>query len=537
MLRALQRLLGAVGPSGAERHAPSERGRPSEIDAVVIPTANRPELLARCVEEHAAFRALTSRYHEVIVADDTREPATRARTRALLSEIADRHDAPIRYAGLEEKKAFVAALVAECEHDGVAPSVVRFAFAARDAERTVGANRNVLLAATAGRRVLSADDDTSLRVATSKDATPGLRLHGGYTPDAIEAFSSREAALERATTDFSTALGEVESLLGVDVAKCVELARAAGGCDLSRAGARLESAVWAGQGSVGIVSLGQCGDAAVGGPGLWLVQRGAARRALCDEPGTLEAALASRAVVRAADVPTITDANRLLAAMVGLDNREWLPPFFPTGRNQDGLFCAVTRAVLPEALVAHSRYAIAHDPPETRTFSRADAGFLPKRACDLVGMLAEACKLEPAGSAPEDRIRLLGDWLVRLGRSETERRAVLRALWRNRAAGAIRHYRALLAEHGSQPRSWASLVEAEIDAHERDLERDAPIVATDLGRTVDAAEPALAVALVGYGELLSAWPTIVRAAGRIAPLPLVPRAPRVGAAARAGAGA
>src|SRR5580658_10909364 len=74
-----------------------------------------------------------------------------------------------------------------------------------------------------------------------------------------------------------------------------------------------------------------------------------------------------------------------MTAFAGLDNRELLPPFLPTGRGEDNLMAAILTRCFPGACVAHLPRGLVHAPLEPRSFwpgeiarsgSGIDAGFL-----------------------------------------------------------------------------------------------------------------------------------------------------------------
>jgi FkbH-like protein len=143
------------------------------IASIGVVTANRPEALLRALESYAENARHHGRAPDLVVVDDSRAPAMRAANRGALAALSRARGASraIRYAGTEEKEAFLRALGAF----DVPPDVARFALLPDVTDTTtVGANRNALLLDAVGDLVFSADDDTLCRLAAPPDSDPAL---------------------------------------------------------------------------------------------------------------------------------------------------------------------------------------------------------------------------------------------------------------------------------------------------------------------------------------------------------------------------
>src|SRR6266545_4247447 len=147
---ALRQLLAQAVPAGLLvseaalvegllRVAPADRCR---ITAVAVPTRDRVASLADNLPTYVEDALAHGRTVRWLVADDSVDPAVGASCRALLRDLQARHGIEVAYAGVEEKRAFAAALTRE----GVDPDLL--AFALFDPERigyTPGANQNAIL--------------------------------------------------------------------------------------------------------------------------------------------------------------------------------------------------------------------------------------------------------------------------------------------------------------------------------------------------------------------------------------------------------
>ena len=101
---------------------------------------------------------------------------------------------------------------------------------------------------------------------------------------------------------------------------------------------------------------------------------------------------------------------------MGLANTAMVPPFLPTGRNEDGLFGLTLSAVDRNAVVGHIPYAVLHD--STRPARYGKYGFVSAsqtRIADLMIHLVNAWTRSTRAAAPERRLARLANWLADLG--------------------------------------------------------------------------------------------------------------------------
>ncbi len=167
-----------------------QRARPGDrvgkIELICIPTANRATVFERAARSYLGNARQYGHRPELVVADDSSDPAVQAEYRVILAGLAGEFDVPVSYAGPEEKRAYAVHLA---RASGVPLAVTEFALLNpfRIGYRP-GANRNALLLHAAGRACFSADDDTVCRPVPGPAKPWSLRLTDVPDPTTIRPY-------------------------------------------------------------------------------------------------------------------------------------------------------------------------------------------------------------------------------------------------------------------------------------------------------------------------------------------------------------
>lgn len=494
---------------------------PAPLDLVAIPTSDRPETAARAARSLLVHARAHGRPIELLVADGSRDPATRAAYRGRLADLAREYGATIAYAGADERRALVARLAAR----GVDPELAAFALWSDDhAHMSYGAGRNASLLHAVGRRVLCVDDDVIARPVGPCDPLPGLALFTGegegyanYQPQDIRFYPDRDAALADARWRDEDLLAAHARVLGRPLPALIAAVPEGEPVELDDC---LDPAILrrlrAGQGRVRVSFQGLLGDLGWYAPTWCLLFEGDNReRLLASEATYLRAITSSREALRVVRRATVGDGRYCQGAILGLDHTGPLPPFFPVGRYEDGVFRTTLRALDEAALFGHVPSALVHAPPSQRTWERDD--IWRTGGWTRIGELVVQCvRAYPAPGTPA----ALGAHLRALGRlAPADFRAfVAQRLWRQKALYAA-HLEALLERHGHAPRYWADDVRRHLDALAAHAARPEYPAPRDL---LDASgDPATALAVAQrlvdrFGALLAAWPELCSVAAALA---------------------
>lgn len=461
-------------------------------------TRDRLPSLVACLESYLGNCRRHARSPEFVVADDSSIAEAPDRTKAALRELADRYNAPIRYAGRQEKSRFAAALAAE---SAVSREIIDFAlFGDERCALSTGANRNSLLLDAADTLMLAVDDDTLCRIAAEPEDKAALTFFSGYDPTEFWFFPDRGRATQSVRLVDVDVLGCHEALLGSAVADL--------GVDAETSG------------RVAMTLHGLVGDSGMASPRYYLTLTGASRDRLVVSPQAYRSAFESREVVRSVRQPTITAGPFCMTTFVGLDNRLLLPPFFPVQRNSDGIFGIMLRKCMHGSHVAFLPWILLHAPEPPRMFVPdemwADAATV--RMADIVIACVLAHEMRTGHVTTATRWTDLGKHLRWLGSlSYPDFEAWVRTTQHVRNFAFITALHGQLQTYGASPGFWADDVKRMIEVMSKASTDADYLVPQDLrqGRDADTARR-LGQELVGkFGELLEAWPTLVDAAKRL----------------------
>jgi hypothetical protein len=483
-----------------------------DISALAIVTMDRPRLLERCLRSYVRHCQEWARRPEVLVVDDSRTETGAAANRAVLARLRTELGCRVRYVGADEKQRMRARLIA----NGLDRRIVTFALPIRPEGYAAGGNRNAVLLATAGRAVLSVDDDTEC----SPWSNPGVRLDGvefwGHSDARRHRFfASRDDARPSAAVD-ADLMGAHERLLGQPLSAL--FAPAAG-----RAAVRepCEHVLEALSGHlpaarVRLTFAGLAGDSAVDCAYRLLFHSGDARAQMLSSEAIHRLALDSREVRRVVDCATVTHWSWCMTYCIGMDNTELLPPFSPRTYCEDGLFGALLAMCDPHAFFGHIPYGIVHDSERASSYGgdgQTSASCI--RMWDVLLALLGRWHAPPTARESGDRLRAIGAYLAGLGDvSRSEFDDLLRTAVLERRCGDIAALDADLAAARRAPRYWRAEVRAYRDRFLASVARPGFFVPIEFSRSASAEDACRDVQayVCDFGRLLSEWPDMVDAA-------------------------
>ena len=398
----------AKGPLGAGR-----AGLGGRISTLGIPTADRPEHLERCLDSYTEHAVAHQRGLEVIVVDGSQDAAHRAANERAIRRRGTQAGVGLRYIGPDQQVALRAALAAR----GADRKVVDFALTTGTPGFSAGASRNILLVVTAGRMGLHVDDDT-LCVPWTEDARrPGVDLFGHGDPRRTAFCVTREEAIETGRPANVDLFEEHERMLGQSIQHVLDAAGSQ--YDVSNACPHLMAALAENRSeAVRMTLAGIAGDSGEYCPYNVLFRGGAAKEQLVSDPRKLALALSSREVSRVVQRQTVTHFNMCMMYCAGLDNRSALPPFPPTGRNEDGVFGALVGLCLPGGFLGHVPFGIVHDSEPRRGTERSTIVSASQlRTSEVLLAVLRRC---PASSSSDtsERMRHVGTYLEDVARAD-----------------------------------------------------------------------------------------------------------------------
>lgn len=378
--------------------------RHEAISVLAVVSADRPTTLRESLSSYLGHCAEHRYAGCIAVADGSRRDGIA--TRMVVDEVARRHARAVAYWGDSTRAAIINSL-----RDAEIPdSVLSFALIPiHTTATTVGTVRNLVVLSTAGRTLITADDDTRCDLwAHAARESARLVFAGHKDPSQVDFFESRAEALESRPRCSDSLVSAHERLLGRSAfdlfadagdqvafdEPCLELLAAV---SPSRPGARVR-----------ITVAGIAGD-----NGQTCVYRsmpidGPFRRDLSRAPERFRLATTSREVRKIAASPTVGHLPGAMLYCAGIDNSDVVPPFLPMGRNEDGLFRRLLRVTAPDTLVGYIDIGVVHD---SHRQSEYPAGLIESasttRLSDLIAAVISrivdsrsgVCSLEALGRA------------------------------------------------------------------------------------------------------------------------------------------
>jgi len=495
------------------------RQRPRQsapINSMVWCTRDRPRELARSLESFLT-KGFDSSPPRLIVCDDSTDPDAARKTEEALLNAPGGSTIPLErrfHVGAAVKKRIIAALKEHGAREGISPDVIEFILSNRfNVPNSAGANRNFALLLTAGEVFHSTDDDT-LALAAFGDTPNKLKLSSDFNPTVTDLFASDEQCSAAIPARDCRILGEHERFLGkgvADIAREVEDS----GVLLSSCTSSFAHEIVSGDGAVVMTSAGAVGDSGFGNPRIIFHLDGSRRERYVQDTGAYEVLRLSRIVFRRAECPVITDSPWLVTLNHAVDNRGFVPPTFPFGRNSDGFLGVLLRACRPAAFIMHLPLGIRHIPAEPRTFSESDLHVFVPRICDFMIQAAQGARRGPLVRSTADRVTMLAAHFRAFGSlSSHDFDDATRSVWMSFADRYISNMEMRLNNYGHSPEPWATDVERHIESIIAFLRARGPIIPPEFtaaqlaATTVDEQRELFRRSVGLFGEALDAWPTL-----------------------------
>ena len=332
-----------------------------EIATAAIITADRPRLLARCLESLVSNCALGRSQPRILIVDGSRQDRNRIVNRRAVRESAARTQLEVDYVGPDQARGLRARLAAR----GIPRSTLRFALTPGG----TGANRNLAVLMAGGSNLLMIDDDVICTPWSLAARESGVAIAGTAELRDIRFFPTRRAALRMGRPAPISVIDAHGQLLG---ATSLDLVSGALGDIVTASPDGLWSTIEKGaEYRVRASFAGLAGDSGTSCPHHLLFATGALKEKLTTDSVTFATALRSREIIRIAKRNVVTRVPNCMAACMALANDAPLPPFLPFGRNEDGLFGVMLHFIDRTALFGHLSYGIVHDSSRASAYASA----------------------------------------------------------------------------------------------------------------------------------------------------------------------
>ena len=486
---------------------------PRMIDVVSWCTKDRPAELARSMGSFLDSATRHGHAPQVLVCDDSHDPAVQEKNRATVAKEGRERGLTTRYLGLNEKRELAGGLLS-CGND-ISPEFLEFAlFGLPGFSDTTGANHNALLLATRGQAVFNTDDDTLCEFARSPEAgAEGFELSSAPDSTVTSFYLDAASLAEGIAFEDSDVLSAQAALLGgitsdrFPAAPRIDSMTAQFVLRLMNRSCR-----------VAAVACGVCGDCGLWDPRYLLRLTAGSRDRLIQSEAMYRAASSNRLLLRVVPHATVSSSTYFHAGCVTLDNRLLLPPFFPVGRNCDGVFAQTLRTLLPDLFIAHVPLAVRHEPPGLRQFEPGSIRRMTFRFAELINLVLADCAAHVSHASGADALEDASQFLEEVASLPGgDFLTYVRSRYLPHLSRYISELETLLAVHKASPKFWAEDVESLLETLVKLPTRRDFCIPSDLreGRS-DEEVLTLARQLTDrFGGLLSAWPEMIEAAAHI----------------------
>lgn len=474
----------------------------NSINTMAVITCDRPQRLRNALNSYIqSSRHGSLRY---VVVDDSRSISSQNANLAISAEIARSTGARIEVWGAKQRRELAHYL----ETTGIRRELIEFLIPISSQFRSHGGSRNLLTLLTQGENVLCVDDDTSNKTWQPPDRNAACRLCGH--PSFLDVRFVKDEQLQEcidtsSQVDLTSEVGEWLGLsLGDLGGKTLDTTLA---CD------RL---LWSYHArphefNVKFVFPGIVGSSGLQSTTGYLFSLGETRQLMASTPEMYAQALQGSSVVRMSPTATIThDYTKCMMTAFAFNSDSDIPPFFPFGRNEDGLFGAMIGRLHPEHLSAHLPIAVLHE--GNRESCMRKLNFVgPVRIADLfIQLLAEGPTL--GFDSVDLRYAVLGEYLSKLGSKSQQdfREDLVRCV----AAFQCRHIDWVERELKSNfpyPTEWRRDLEVWCNTTRSRLASGDLIIPTDLADESNPIDQIQSMLLL-FGESITQWPRITYAA-------------------------
>jgi hypothetical protein len=477
------------------------------VNDIAIVTRSRAQYLKDVIQSIADCYMSHPKTIRINVYDGSPDARSRQQNVRVCSGFKDYPFVCVRYLGSEDRPQYAAALHRET---GVAKDIIDVALAVHPShQNTTGGTRNLALLSLAEMPFVFFDDDVVVRVCNAAGSKQGIRFESKRPPVDTIVHGSLSDAIASKNFYVTDVLALHEQFLGLGFSRV-------GATSLSGSILRSRNEMPDDKPRVCVTQMGIVGHSGQSSPHWILSVQGAMRQSIIEDEAQYGIACASRYVTRIVDMFTVADSGFCMTYALGMDNRELLPPFFPTGRNSDGSFGVALRAISPERYIGHLPVGIIHRGSDSKQFAMnaiwKDASRI--RTSDIVIAIYRSTSPPPGMIDPEGRYYSMGKLFVDIAQCSPN----VFARWLQECINEIYHlrmsrYLQLLEIFGNLPGYWAHDVTRSLARLQRAVSTDVVISEDYLsaGRDAESIKQTQA-ALLAYGSLLQAWPALRKAA-------------------------
>jgi hypothetical protein len=465
-------------------------------------TADRPETLARLLESLLQSSGLSA-HSELLLIDDSRDPALAGENRSRVEEFNLRSAKSVFYVGPELQASLLSRLHDALPQHGDSIDYLLARQRWGDAP-TYGRARTLGLLLTVGYRAIFLDDDILCQALPPPDLREALRFgHAGERKAVF--YPDREAMLGSAGRLAESPLALHADLLGRSIG---EVSGSAARLDLQHCEAAMALQFDAGS-RVIVTQCGSWGDPGTADPHWALRLQRDSLELLASSGSALGTMLEARACWFGCSGPTIMK-NAFMSQMTGLDNAQMLPPYFPAYRAEDQLFGSMLNAMHPHSAVFEFGWGVPHLPPEERGAGALRRPIPPVPGLGLAARLVDSLVDYSATLTPQQNLERIAAQLDQVASySLPDLEAQFRTLFAVAQGEQFRHLQQLKEATGELPApNWQAYLDRALEEVQGALQTAADFTTLGGGLAREEVHARVSESSRGFAAALRAWPAM-----------------------------
>jgi hypothetical protein len=471
-----------------------------------IPTANRPERLAVCLQTFIDNLEKNGRQDASILVMEDQEDT---QNKEVVQKLSASSRISLELYGSQHRAMLMNWLE---KHTAVPREIVEFGLAVPKVLKTAMPARNAFTLMTLGNYIFQTDDDTRCAYAVGQPLNENTIVTAGNEPCEGWFYADHESVLREHSFDRDIDFLAVhEDLLGKSVSSA---ARRAAKVSWQQVTPELLTSVHAGPGHIGLTSTGCIGDSGLYASGSYLIASTDETLArMCQNDKAYHNAVQSGKIMRVPLAKTISRGEYFQGMSYAVDNTQLQPPYFPMGRNADGVSALLYLLSDSQSWIGHLPWAIYHQTDADRKSYLVEhtEQFSRLRLSDILIYVLKSSA--PPGPAERRHALIhMGEQLTSFGEMPADSfRAYVRAEFVRIQTATLRFLDEKLASHAGKYPQWEKDVRTMSANIKRSISDEISIIPVDLEAEVgsNSALNFTQEAIKNYGQLLCFWEGMV----------------------------
>ena len=489
--------------------------------SVSVITNDRPQFLKAAIETIVNALAKHNVKIPITVFDDSVETTIADQNSETVKQTSENLYPNISYFGKKEKDSFLDALFKKTEAHGIEKKLLDFALYGRDEFKICkgpGGNRNISILKSAGKKIISFDDDIEIiSNAEKRDASFSNKdISFDKNPEA-ELFDDMKKA-EKILSNFDK--DPLASFFETTGAYTKELLE-----DAINSGAKIDTEEFRADTGYSIEKTGGKIIATMAGlyGGRWFsrigkiyTNNGANRTRFYKKKSVYQNIKKNPLVSLFSSSIRISNAPLLITSAYSIDlSGITAPPFPPSGRNEDSIWALLALYVNKNSFIAHIPAAVYHSEKNKKDLTEknysdasADLGLINFLIIDYIKTRESFFMLDPSLAYIGKHLRELSQYSV------SDWLDMCNMVWMKYTGKFIEELENNLDIYKKKPKFWAADVIGYIELLKKQALSPHNSLPSEFraGNSIEDACKLHKLFLGEYGKLLEAWPSIMEAA-------------------------